>query len=128
MPKRSMSSSRSTSRSSKNGQFTKRGGYSSSGKPVSQLKPPPSGSAQVRRSRQSSEAPPTTRRGGVSPGLSSLTISHQAPQTRLPRYKPAHLGAIAVFRAGVERRELRLAGLQNPRGPETNQQGVRGRR
>lgn len=37
------SSSRSGSKSSKTA-FTKRGGYSSSGKPVSQLKPPPGGS------------------------------------------------------------------------------------
>lgn len=41
------SGGRATSRtagSAKSGRFTKRGGYSSSGKPVSQLKPPPSGS------------------------------------------------------------------------------------
>ena len=114
MPKRSTSSSRSTSRSSKNGQFTKRGGYSSSGKPVSQLKPPPSGSAQVRRSRQSSEAPPTTRRGGVSPGLSSLTISHQAPQTRLPRYKAGPSWGNCCLQGRVERRDPAVGGSSEP--------------
>lgn len=35
--------STSVTRSSKTGRFSKRGGYSSSAKPVSQLKPPPSG-------------------------------------------------------------------------------------
>ena len=41
MPK---AAGRGTSKSSKTSSFTKRGGYSSSGKPVSQLKPPPGGS------------------------------------------------------------------------------------
>lgn len=35
--------STSVKRSAKSGTFSKRGGYSSSAKPVSQLKPPPSG-------------------------------------------------------------------------------------
>lgn len=35
--------STSVQRSAKTGSFSKRGGYSSSAKPVSQLKPPPSG-------------------------------------------------------------------------------------
>jgi hypothetical protein len=38
------SSSGRVERSAKTGSFSKRGGYSSSGKPVSQLRPPPSGS------------------------------------------------------------------------------------
>ena len=43
MAKRS-STSATTVRTAKTATSTKRGGYSSSGKPVSQLKPPPSGS------------------------------------------------------------------------------------